>query len=117
HEREGVPIVCPDAIRLALHGQRYLPSAEPLVWQIAQWMVRSLFHAGHPAVLVDATHTTRQRRDFWKDASWRRVFVVLDTSKEECLRRAQAEGDTEIVAVIERMAAQWEPLAAEEIDP
>ena len=112
---DGSPIVCPDAIRLALHGQRYIESAEPYVWSIARTMVEALFRAGHDAVLVDATHGSRKRRDFWKSPQWRRVFVTLDTPKAVCLERAAKEGDTEIRAVIERMAATWEPVGPDEL--
>lgn len=31
-----VPIVSPDAIRLALHGQPFIASAEPTVWATAK---------------------------------------------------------------------------------
>src|SRR5690606_41614342 len=60
---QGHPIVCPDAIRLALHGERYLPAAERMVWVLAHYMVRALFEAGHHTVILDATNTTEERRE------------------------------------------------------
>ena len=110
----NAPIVNPDSIRVALHGQRFAPQAEPFVWPIARLMVRALFYAGHEVVIVDATNATRKRRDEWQSAEWKRSFVTIETPKEVCLERAAAEGDTEIVPVIERMAATWEPVAPEE---
>jgi predicted kinase len=111
---QGHPIVNPDAIRLALHGQRFEPLAEPFVWAIARVMVRSLFLAGHPVVLVDATNTTRKRRDEWQDPAWRREFMTLGLAADGCIRRARDAGDEAIVPVIERMAAAFEPVGADE---
>ena len=110
------PVVSPDAIRLALHGQRFANLAEPFVWAIARVMVRALFLAGHHRVIVDATNNTRKRRDAWKDDAWRRTYKVFDTSAEECMRRAQREGDTEILPVIKRMAEAHEPIGPEEVE-
>ncbi len=104
------PIVSPDSIRLALHGQRYIQSAEPFVWAIAHTMVESLFLAGHKVVVLDATNGTRKRRNDWRSPNYRTAFKVIGTSVSVCLERAVAEGDTEIVPVIERMAAAWEML-------
>jgi predicted kinase len=110
----GTPIVCPDAIRLALHGQRFQPLAESFVWAIAKIMVRALFAAGHRTVIVDATNTTRKRRDDWRDPTWHLSFHELDVPAEECRRRARLLGDGEIIAVIDQMAAKFEPVAADE---
>jgi len=109
------PIVNPDSIRLALHGQRFLAPAEPMVWAIAKYMVAALFLAGHDRVIVDATNTTVKRREFWKDTRWVRNFVELHTSKEECLARAALVSDDEIVPVIEKMADQFEPVTRDEL--
>ncbi len=106
-KQQNIPIVNPDSIRLALHGQRFLPEAESMVWAIAKYMVKSLFLAGHNTVILDATNITKSRRDAWKSKDWVRSFVVFDVSKEECLKRAQ--NDCEILPIIEKMALehQW----------
>ena len=109
----NAPIVNPDSIRLAIHGQRFITSAERLVWATAHAMVKALFLAGHECVILDATNTTRKRRDEWQSPDWKTVFHVLEASKEECL--ARAADDPEIIPVIERMAAQWEPLGPDEV--
>ena len=107
---QNVPIVCPDAIRLALHGKRFLQSAEPLVWAMAHLMVESLFLAGHCTVILDATNNTRRRRKEWINPSaWKVQMKVIGTSGYKCIQRAQAEGDLDIIPVIERMAQQYEP--------
>jgi predicted kinase len=105
----GHPIVSPDAIRLAMHGQRYAMLEEPRVWQTAQLMVRALFLAGHPTVILDATNGTRQRREAWRSDQWERVFHVVETDAEICRQRARAAADHEIVPIIDRMARAWEP--------
>ena len=111
----SAPIVCPDAIRLALHGQRFVQSAEPLVWAMAHLMVDSLFLAGHKHVILDATNNTRRRRKEWINPSaWKVKMMVIATSADECIARAKAEGDLDIIPVIERMAKQYEPAGLDE---
>lgn len=111
-KQQNIPIVNPDSIRLALHGQRFLPEAEPMVWAMAKYMVKSLFFAGHDAVILDATNITKQRRDEWKSKDWHRAFVLFDVSKDECLKRAQEDKD--IIPIIEKMATEYELLTVSE---
>lgn len=113
-KREEHPIVNPDSIRLALHGKRFEALAEPFVWAIAQVMVRALFLSGAETVIIDATNTTKKRRAMWISDEWDTVFQHVSTSKEECIRRAREESDLEIIPIIERMAAQFEPIERDE---
>ena len=117
--KQGYPIVNPDSIRLAFHGQRYLAMAEPFVWAIADLMVRALFLAGHWTVIVDGCHVKQSYRDSWKNESplvgWTTRFMHIDTSKEVCRKRAEDEGDHEIIPIIDKMAAEFEPLAGDEV--
>jgi predicted kinase len=108
--RQGVPVVNPDSIRLALHGQPFIEEAEPWVWLFARTMVRSLFLAGHPTVILDATNVTRRRRREWVDGDWELRFEVFRTPAEVCIERALADGREYLVPVIERMAARFEPV-------
>lgn len=108
------PVVCPDAIRVALHGQRFVPEAEGFVWAQAKLMVRALLMAGNEHVYLDATNLKRQYRDNWADLGVRRRIIHFAASAEECIRRATEAGDTEIIPVIERMAASIEPVVSEE---
>lgn len=112
----GHPIVNPDSIRLSIHGQPYLDIAEPLVWAHAKLMVRSLFLAGHHTVILDATNTTRERRDEWKSDLYRRVYTKVPTDKEECIRRAIDTGQESLVSVIEHMDRYKEPVDKDEWD-
>lgn len=111
---QAYPIVNPDSIRLAIHGQRFIGSAEPFVWATAKAMVHALFLAGHKTVILDATGITRERRSEWRSSRWGLFFKHTDTPAEVCRSRAEAEGDTEILPVIDRMAAQFEPLGDDE---
>jgi tRNA uridine 5-carbamoylmethylation protein Kti12 len=77
-------------------------------------MVRALFLAGHKVVILDATNTRRKLRDEWQSKDWATFFKVIDTEAKICLERAANQGDGEIVPVIERMAAQYEPLDQDE---
>ena len=105
--RSGYPVVNPDSIRLAIHGQVFLAKAEPLVWSIARVMVMSLFGAGHKVVILDATNTTDRRRNEWKDSAWDTSFVLFPCDVEECKRRVIARGSgPELLAVIDRMARE-----------
>lgn len=100
----GVPVVNPDSIRLALHGQAFFGPAEPMVWAVAHLMVQALFTAGHKTVILDATNITEHRRSDWRSKEWNVGFVCFKTSEEECLRRAVALGQTDLLPVIARMA-------------
>ena len=111
---QAYPIVNPDSIRLALHGQRFAPEAEPYVWAIAQTMVKSLFLAGHSKVILDACNNTRKRRDQWVCSEWKTFFKTIDTPKHICMQRAKNESDEAIVPVIERMDAEHEHLCEDE---
>jgi predicted kinase len=109
HAREvGDPIVSPDAIRLALHGKAYDPEREPEVWRLAETMVRALFLAGHKLVTLDATNTTRKRRDAWISEDWQRALTIHTTDPEVCKARARADGREDLLPVIERMNRQWQ---------
>ncbi len=110
----GAPIVCPDSIRLALHGKPFIGQAEPFVWAIAKVMVRALFLSGHDHVILDATNGTKARRDEWKSRDWKREFLVVGTPATTCEARAIAAGRLDLIPVIERMAGAWEPLTEEE---
>lgn len=99
----GAAIVNPDSIRLALHGQLHLPSAEPMVWSIARYMVKALFLAGHHTVILDATNVRAAHRRQWKSTDWTTVVHVVPTDEKTCRARALDGGDVELAFAIDRM--------------
>ncbi len=114
YRNEFYPIVNKDSIRLALHGRAFDETREEEVRRIARVMVTSLFLAGHKVVCLDETNITHLRRNEWMSRSWNVRLKVFNTSMEECIRRATSRGEKNIIPVIEKMAAQWEPLTEEE---
>jgi predicted kinase len=101
---QGLPVVNPDAIRLALHGQAFLKDAEEMVWAIAMYMVKALFLAGHGKVILDATNTTKARRDKWINPSlWDVSLKVFRTSPTTCIERAKDCGREDLIPIIQGM--------------
>lgn len=111
----NAPVVNRDSIRLALHGQRFVQCAEPMVKAMSGIMVDALFRAGHDMIIVDETNITRSTRDFWRGIQPNIKFLHVRTSKDECIRRARSTNDSIIQPVIERMALIFEPLEDDEI--
>jgi predicted kinase len=121
----GHPIVCPDAVRLAIHGQPYVQAAESFVWATARAMVKALFLAGHETVVFDATNVTRKRRADNKPyfpqndppearVEWEVEYHVIDTTVEVCLSRARACGRPDLMPIIGRMARDFEAVGPDE---
>lgn len=116
---KGFPIVSGDAIRLALHGQRYIGEAEFMVRPMKLLMIRALFAAGHSVVISDDTHYSMKARDFVRQGPWTTRFWEVDTPEAVCLQRANATNQPDLVPVIQSMAKRFEPLEEWEdtIDP
>jgi len=111
---QAYPIVNPDAIRLAIHGQPFVAEAEGFVWATAKAMVRALFLAGHDRVILDATNTTRKRRDEWRSREWATRFRCFFEAVDTCKERALRDGRVDLLPVIDRMAEQFEPRGDDE---
>lgn len=113
--RYGDPVVSLEAVRGALHGCRYIPSAENVVWATARLMVRALFFGGADRVILDATNLTEKRRAEWVGPHWTTHYKLFPDSfkADRCIERAKAD-DPEFVRIIEQMAATAEPLTVEE---
>lgn len=113
-QQHGWPIVNADAVRLALHGQRYQKLAEPMVFAIREVMVRALFAAGHDVVLYDETNYSRGARDRMKSSEWTTYYLAVPTSADVCKARALATGQDDLLPVIDAMVARHEPLGDDE---
>lgn len=110
----GCPIVRRDAIRLALHGERFIVEAEPMVKAMSVYMIRSLFLAGHDTVICDETNFSRAARDAVKSPDWDTEFYHVKTSAAVCKERAITTGQPDLVQVIEEMSRRWDPFGADE---
>ncbi len=108
--KQGYPIVCGDALRLALHGQRWCPDAAPMVWTMARYMVKALFLAGHTTVIVDATNLLERLRRSWLSDDWDIYVHHEPTNADVCKARAIASGQEDLLPVIDRMVDYFEPL-------
>ncbi|TCL39964.1 putative kinase [Anaerospora hongkongensis] len=88
-----VAVVCPDTIRLAMHGNQFIDLAEPFVWATAQIMARTLLKQGY-TVIIDATNTTVERRKMWRHIAWEfgKTLVIynVDTTGDVCRERNRA---------------------------
>lgn len=111
----GAPIVQRDAIRLALHGERFQIEAEPMVKAMSVYMIRALFLAGHQTVICDETNFSRAARNAVKSADWKTEFYFVGTRPEVCKERAVATGQPDLVPVIEEMNTRWEPFEDGEV--
>ena len=118
----GTAIVNPDSIRVAIHGQRFIGKAEPVVWMVAKYMAQSLFTAGHHTVIIDATNNTADRRDEWvkefRDTEVTVSCIFIFTPAAECIERARAEGDLDIIPIIEKMEekADWLDMTFDQLE-
>ena len=102
-KQQGLPIVNPDAIRLALYGQAFIKEAESMVWAMAQYMVKALFLAGHDTVILDATNATKERRIDWINPLWECQYIIFDAPKNICIHRALHDGREELIPIINAM--------------
>lgn len=104
----GAPIVRRDAIRLAVHGQRYASEAEPFIKALDLYMIRSLFLAGHDVVICDETNYSRAARNHMRDENWDTVFYHVPTGASVCMERAVKTAQEDLIPVIDGMVARWE---------
>jgi predicted kinase len=115
-DRFHLPVVCPDCVRLALHGQIYSKQAEPFVWATVYAMAEALLLAGHEGIIVDATSMTKALRERWVRPEWRTGFIHVDTPVNECLRRAEQTKRPDLLPIINQMAVRFETLEFHERD-
>ncbi len=110
-ELSGGVIVSADAIRWSVYGQRFWELGEPLVWGLRDVLLRTLLEQGVD-IIIDETNTKEARRTptikIAKNYGYEVYGVIVSTTAEECIRRAEDEEDDKIIPVIQRMAEQYE---------
>lgn len=100
---QGHPVVNRDAIRLALHGEKYLQPAENMVSTIEAYMVPSLFYAGHETIIIDSTHLRKRYVDRWRSSLWEIELKFIITPPNICIERAITDGEGELIPIIKAM--------------
>lgn len=120
-QAKGQPAVrvCPDEIRLALHGKRFDGRMEGLVWLMVDVFVRSSLEGGQSVVLDATMNSPKRRHPFYQLAHevGAKVGVWhIDTPAGECRRRADAAGDTTILPVIDRQETEGVGLTQVEME-
>lgn len=109
-DERGYVIVEPDALRLAMYGQRWIKKMEPYIWAITYSMVEALFLVGHDKVVIDATNINEEARKPWFDRynkeGYEVQLVIINTKKDVCIERAKLTGQEDLIPVIERMAVE-----------
>lgn len=103
----GAPIVNRDAIRLAVHGQRYQPVAEPLIKTLDLYMIRSLFLAGHEVVICDETNYSEEARAHVSNGDWEVEWYPVLTHPDICKERALATDQSDLIPVIDDMYGRY----------
>ena len=107
-KEQGIVVVNPDSIRLAIHGQRFDKEFENLVWYIAKVMVKSQFEYGEDTIIIDATNTTPFARAQWKSNNWERKYKIFKPNPEICCSRAVDTLQMDIIPIINKMYQQWD---------
>jgi len=103
--------LCPDDMRLVVHGQRFYAPAEDLVWATIKFMAR-YFLDQNKNILVDGTFLTFSLRLHWislaREYNYDLEFIHIPTDPEICMKRAKKLGQKDLVPVIARMMTNYE---------
>lgn len=94
-------IVEDDAIRKAITGDRFNFASESQVYAIKYSMIRTLMEQGYE-VLVDDTHTSEPSIRRLLEININSDFCIVDTDPVECINRARATNQTDLVDVVHR---------------
>ena len=112
-------IISADQLRYIVYGQRFWGPGEDMMWTVRKIALKMLMEQGID-IMIDETNTTASRRkpiiDLAKEYGYYVEAVVIETPKDICIERAKAEGDDNLISVIERMAGQYESVQPEEVD-
>lgn len=103
-------IVSGDAIRLALTGQRYNPSAEGMVESTRNLMIKSLL-LRNATVLHDGTNTTLHSvgtlEKIAKNTNEKLTWIIFETPPDICKDRAIKTKQEDLICVIDRMMMEF----------
>lgn len=108
-------VVSSDDIRMALHGQRYEPLYETMVFAIKHVVIRAHLHRGMD-VIVDGTHSSEVSIQRILEIDNCAIPILFETSEHECIKRAIEIQQFDLVNPIKRIGRQIDLLIAEGIE-
>jgi predicted kinase len=116
--RNNEVIISADQLRYAVYNQRFWDGGEKLMWGIRDVMLKYFLDQGVD-IIVDETNVSKWSRkpiiELAKKAGYVIIGYLLDYAMHECIERAEAGGDKELLTpVIERMDKQFEPPTLDE---
>jgi len=94
-------VICDDAIRRAITGDRFNLAAESQVYALKYGMIRTMLKQGYE-VMVDDTHTTDVSVQRLLEINHKANFMLVDTDVDECIQRAIKTKQEDLVEVIKR---------------
>ena len=100
--KRGFAVVSKDAIRLALHGQRYLAKAEVFVKDISRIQIESLL-SYDCNIVIDETNLTPEKRDLLVKTYGDIIWVNMTTPPEVCKKRAEETNQSDLLPIIDSM--------------
>lgn len=113
----GRVVISADILRELIYGHRYYAIGEDLMWSIRGLMLHNLMGQGID-LIIDETNTTIERRKKIITLAQKYNYDVgaihISTAYVLCTERALYVRDYDLLPVIERMAAQFEPPTLEE---
>jgi predicted kinase len=106
-------VVSADELRKQVYGQQFFAEGEPLMWAIRGVMLKELIRQ-RVDIIIDETNTKRERREpiiKLAKENWYEVVgvVTCGTTPDELKARAIKDGMPNLIPVIDRMIAQFEP--------
>lgn len=115
-KKEGHVVICPDTVRIAIHGNQFIHSAEPHVWATVDTMART-FLLQENRIIIDATNTHKNARSRWirlaKEFNKTIAAYVIATPFEECYKRNELLKRLD-VSILNRMVSQYQYPTKEE---
>lgn len=110
-------VVSADALRYLVYNHKFWTEGEPLMWSVRGILLNMLMQQGKD-LIIDETNTTVNRRKPLIDLAMKYGYYVtvvrLETTEEECLKRAYAENNPNLAEVIKRQAKQIEEPSLDE---
>jgi predicted kinase len=105
-------IICPNTIRKALHGELFIPTAEPFVWAITETTIRALLMDSH-SVILDACNNSVKRREIWTrmaaEFNIQLTIYNMEPGYDVCTERNTKQKRYD-QSVIDGMYKRWEPV-------